>query len=172
MHTCQRQKKRWVPMINNRDTSSSKYMVKRSQDLANISRSLDEEDLVGVDKNREKLEQWVACDDLECSIIALLGMGGLGKTSLAANVYRKERDKFQCHAWVSISQTYSREDVLRNIIKELFRDKVNVVSNTAAMDIACLEVTLKRFLEQQRYLIILDDVWTPEAFDDLSRALI
>ncbi|XP_044427567.1 disease resistance protein RPM1-like [Triticum aestivum] len=165
-------KKRWVPMINNGDTSSSKYIVKRSQDLANISRSLDEEDLVGVDKNREKLEQWLACDDLECSVIALLGMGGLGKTSLAANVYRKERDKFQCHAWVSISQNYSREDVLRNIIKELFRDKVNVVSNTATMDITCLEVTLKRFLEQQRYLIILDDVWTPEAFDDLSRVLI
>ncbi|EMS51367.1 Disease resistance protein RPM1 [Triticum urartu] len=165
-------KNRWVHMINNGDASSSSYIVKRSKDLANISRSLDEEDLVGVDKNRDKLEQWLLSDDLEHSVIALLGMGGLGKTSLAANVYRKHREKFQCHAWVSISQTYSTEHVLRNIIKEISRDKVSVLSNTVAMDITCLEETLRKFLEQQKYLIILDDVWTPEAFDDLSRVLI
>ncbi|VAH99128.1 unnamed protein product [Triticum turgidum subsp. durum] len=159
-------------MINNEDTSSSSYIVKRSQDLANISRSLDEEDLVGVDKNREKLEQWLADGDLEHSVIALLGMGGLGKTTLAANVYRKERAKFQCHAWVSISQTYSREDVFRHIIKELFKDKVSALFSAAAMDITSLEETLKKYLEQKKYLIILDDVWTPEAFDDLCRVLI
>lgn len=165
-------KNRWVPMINNGNSMSSNYIVKRSQDLANISRSLDEEDLVGVDENREKLEQWLRGGDVRRSLITLVGMGGLGKTTLAANVYRKERDQFQCHAWVSISQTYSREDVLRNIIKEIFKDKVGVPSNIADMDITCLEETLKRFVEKKKYLIILDDVWTPEAFDDLSRTLV
>ena len=165
-------KKRWVPTMNSGDTSSSNYIVKRSKDLADVSRSLDEQELVGVDKNREKLEQWLAGDDSERNVIALLGMGGLGKTALAANVYKNERKKFQCHAWVSISQTYSREDVLRNISKELSRDKVSVLSSTTDMDIPRLEETLKTFLEQQKYLIILDDVWTPEAFNDLSRVLI
>nr|UBY06942.1 NBS-LRR disease resistance protein [Dasypyrum villosum] len=165
-------KNRWVPMINNGDAGNSNYIVKRSQDLANISRSLDEEDLVGVDKNREKLEQWLVGDDLECSVISLLGMGGLGKTALAANVYKKEREKFQCYAWVSISQTYSREDVLRNMIKELFKDNASALSSTLAMDIMSLEETLKKYLEQRKYFIILDDVWDPEAFDDLSRIFI
>ncbi|XBI06327.1 disease resistance protein RPM1 [Aegilops tauschii subsp. strangulata] len=164
-------KTRWV-LVNNEDTSSSDYIVKRSQELANISRCLEEEDLVGVDKKRELLQQWLAGDQLERSVIALLGMGGLGKTALAANVYRNVREKFQCHAWVSISQTYSREDVLRNIIKELSRDKDSVLSNTAGMDITCLQETLKKFLEQHKYLIILDDVWTPEVFNDLSRICI
>ncbi|XP_037459081.1 disease resistance protein RPM1-like [Triticum dicoccoides] len=164
-------KTRWVPMINNGDSGSTNYIVKRSQDLAKISRSLDEEDLVGVEKNREKLEQWLAGDDFGYSVIALLGMGGLGKTALAANVYKKAREKFQCQAWISVSQTYSREDVLKNISKELFKDNVSVLSKTAAMDITCLEETMKSFLEQQKYLIILDDVWTPETFDDLSRVL-
>ncbi|KAF7092991.1 hypothetical protein CFC21_095430 [Triticum aestivum] len=164
-------KNRWVTLIKNGDTNSSNYIVKRSQDLANISRSLDEEDLVGVDENREKLEQWLEGGDLERSVIALLGMGGLGKTALAANVYKKKREEFQCHAWVSISQTYSREHVLRNIIEEVCKDNVSVLSSTVAMDIVRLEETLKEFLEQRKYLIILDDVWTPEAFDDLSRVL-
>ncbi|XP_037482889.1 disease resistance protein RPM1-like [Triticum dicoccoides] len=163
-------KTRWVP-VNDGDTSSSNYIVKMSQDLANISRSLDE-DLVGVDKEIEILEQWLAGDDLQCSVVALLGMGGLGKTALAANVYKNERKSFQCHAWVSISQTYSKEDVLQKISKELSRDNASVLSNTADMDITCLEEKLKKFLEQQKYLIILDDVWTPEAFVDLSRVLI
>nr|UBY06891.1 NBS-LRR disease resistance protein [Dasypyrum villosum] len=164
-------KNRWVPVINNGEDSSN-YIVKRSQDLANISRSLDEEDLVGVDENREKLEQWLESDDLECSMIALLGMGGLGKTALAANVYKKEREKFQCYAWVSISQTYSREDVLRSMIKQLFKDNASVLSSTLAMDIMSLEETLKKYLEQRKYFIILDDVWDPEAFDDFSRMFI
>ncbi|VAI69017.1 unnamed protein product [Triticum turgidum subsp. durum] len=162
-------KNRWIP-VNDGDTSNSNYIVKMSQDLATISRSLDE-DLVGVEKKREILEQWLAGDDLQCSVIALLGMGGLGKTALAANVYKKAREKFQCQAWISVSQTYSREDVLKNISKELFKDNVSVLSKTAAMDITCLEETMKSFLEQQKYLIILDDVWTPETFDDLSRVL-
>ncbi|XP_047061110.1 disease resistance protein RPM1-like [Lolium rigidum] len=165
-------KNRWVPMVNNGDTSSSNYIVKRSQDLANISRSLHEEDLVGVDKNREKLQQWLEGEDGECSVITLHGMGGLGKTALAANVYKMQREKFQCHAWVSISQTYSREDVLMNIIKELCKDRVDFLSNIATMDITCLEDTVKKFLEKKKYLIVLDDVWTPDAFDDLSRALL
>nr|UBY07050.1 NBS-LRR disease resistance protein [Dasypyrum villosum] len=164
-------KTRWV-LVNNEDTSSSDYIVKRSQELANISRCLEEEDLVGVEENRETLKRWLAGDDLERSVIAFLGMGGLGKTALASNVYRSEREKFQCHAWVSISQTYSREDVLRNIIKQLSRDKVGVLSSTADMDITCLQETLKAFLEQQKYLVILDDVWTLKAFNDLSRIFI
>uniref|UniRef100_A0ACD5UW26 Uncharacterized protein n=1 Tax=Avena sativa TaxID=4498 RepID=A0ACD5UW26_AVESA len=168
-------KNRWVPMINNGDTSSSNYIVKRAQDLANISCSLDDEDLVGVDKNRAKLEQWLRGEDGEFSVITVHGMGGLGKTALAANVYRKEREKFQCHAWVSISQTYCIEDVLRNIIKELLKDKPDFPSNIAAMNITCLKDTLKRFLEEKKYLIVLDDVWTlmtcPGHFFVMTRAV-
>nr|UBY06909.1 NBS-LRR disease resistance protein [Dasypyrum villosum] len=149
-------KRRWVPLINNGDTSNSNHILMRSQDLANISRSLDEEDLIGVDENRAKNSAVV----------------GLGKTALAANVYRKEMKNFQCHAWVSISQTYSKEDVLRNIIKELYGDKASVLSNTLDMNITCLEETLKTFVEQRKYLIILDDVWTPEAFHYFSRVII
>jgi disease resistance protein RPM1 len=165
-------KDRWVPIVNGRGTTNLSYIVERSQHLASISRSLSEEDLVGVDENRKALEQWLTDDGMGYSVIAMHGMGGLGKTALAANVYRKEREKFDCHAWVSISQTYYREDVLRKLIRELFSDKVSVPSNITTMDITGLEETLKRFLIQYKYLIILDDVWTPETLVDLYGALI
>ena len=162
----------WLPVIVGEDTNSSDYIIKRSQDLATSSYSLDEEDLVGVDGNRAKLEQWLGGDDMKCSLATLLGMGGIGKTALAANVYKKERAKFQCHAWVSISQTYSREDILRKVINEVYKDEVSVPSEIATMDFTTLEETLKSYLERNKYLIILDDVWTPKAFHDLSRALL
>ncbi|VAH99111.1 unnamed protein product [Triticum turgidum subsp. durum] len=164
-------KNRWV-RVNDVDSSSSNYIVKSSQELADTSRLIDDEDLVGVDENRKKLKKCLAGDDMQCSVVALLGMGGLGKTTLAANVYNKVREEFQCHAWVSISQIYSREDVLRNITKELFKDNSSVLSSTVGMDIMSLKEMLKKFLEKRKYLIILDDVWTPEVFDDLSSTLI
>ncbi|KAF7053417.1 hypothetical protein CFC21_061345 [Triticum aestivum] len=165
-------KDRWVSMVDSGYMNDSSYIVERSQHLASTSRSLAEEDLVEVDGNRKKLEQWLAGDELERSVIVLHGMGGLGKTTLAANVYRKESENFDCHCWVSVSQTYSREDVLKKLIKELFKDKAIVPSNIETMDIISLEEALKNFLEQRKYLIMLDDVWTPEAFHDLSGVVI
>ncbi|XBJ23281.1 hypothetical protein VPH35_001483 [Triticum aestivum] len=107
-------KDRWVLMVDSGYMNDSSYIVERSQHLASTSHSLAEEDLVEVDGNRKKLEQWLAGDELERYVIVLHGMGGLGKTTLAANVYRKETENFDCHCWVSVSQTYSREDVLKN----------------------------------------------------------
>ena len=165
-------KDRWVPIVGGENTNDSSYIVERSQHLARISRSLGEEDLVGVDENKKTLLNWLQSNDLESSVIVLHGMGGLGKTALAANVYRKDREKFDCHAWISISQTYSREDILRNLIKQLFKDKTSVLSNIANMDITELEETLRNFLEQKKYFIILDNIWTLESFNDFSGALI
>ena len=58
------------------------------------------------------------------------------------------------------------------MIKELFKDNVTVLCSTLVMDITSLEETLKKYLEQRKYFIILDDVWDLEAFDDLSRMFI
>jgi disease resistance protein RPM1 len=165
-------KDRWVSMVGDENLSDSTYIVERSQHLASISRSLVEEDLVGVHKNREKLEQWLGGDDLERSVIVLHGMGGLGKTALAGNVYKNEREKFECHAWVSISQTYSIKDVLKCLITELYEGRNSTPGNMDHMGTTTLQHKLKTFLEDKKYLIILDDVWDPEAVSDLFGALV
>ncbi|BAT10484.1 disease resistance protein RPM1 [Oryza sativa Japonica Group] len=160
-------KERWVWMAGGRATGSksSSYIIETSRHLANISRSLDE-DLVGVDENIRKLHEWLTSDELQREVIALHGMGGLGKTALAANVYRNEREKFECHAWVSISQTYSIKDVLKCLVTELDLKK-KIQGNIGDMDTATLQNELKKFLMDQKYLIVLDDVWVPETVNDL-----
>ncbi|XP_040382900.1 disease resistance protein RPM1-like [Oryza brachyantha] len=161
-------KDRWVLL----PTDNSSYIVERSQHLAATSRSICDEDLVGVDNDKTAVTQWLQDDVTECLVVALLGMGGLGKTALAANVYRREKEKFECRAWVTISQTYSRVGVLRNLIEELFKDKEDAPTDIATMDVFSLEAKLKSFLQEKKYLIVLDDVWTPEVFVELSNAFV
>uniref|UniRef100_A0A0D9XVN2 NB-ARC domain-containing protein n=1 Tax=Leersia perrieri TaxID=77586 RepID=A0A0D9XVN2_9ORYZ len=163
-------KDRWIPITN--IGNSSHNVVQGPQDLASLSRSLDEDDLVGIEDNKQKLLEWLRDGDPARSVIVVHGMGGLGKTTHAATVFRKEREKFDCHAWVSVSQTYTREDILHRLIVEIFRDKPNAPSNITTMDIATLQDTLMSFLEQKMYLIVLDDVWTPQVYNDLSAALV
>ncbi|KAE8798843.1 Disease resistance protein RPM1 [Hordeum vulgare] len=125
---------RWVSLVDGGNSCNSSGIIERSQHLASISCSLGEEELLGVDENRGQLEQWLLpMDLLHYVVIVLYGMGGLGKTVLAANVYRKEREKFDCHAWVSISQTYSTKDVLKCLITELYRDRQDIPATWALM---------------------------------------
>uniref|UniRef100_A0A0E0QGH1 NB-ARC domain-containing protein n=1 Tax=Oryza rufipogon TaxID=4529 RepID=A0A0E0QGH1_ORYRU len=164
-------KDRWVLLPSDSNDNSS-YIVERSQHLAATSCSISDEDLVGIDDYRRDLEKWLEDDEPAHLVIALLGMGGLGKTALAANIYRRAKEKFECHAWVSISQTYSRQGVLRNLIGKLFKDIEDVPTDIATMDITSLEEKLHLFLVEKKYLIVLDDVWSTEAFTDLSNALV
>nr|XP_029116448.1 disease resistance protein RPM1-like [Elaeis guineensis] len=100
-------------------------------------------------------------------------MGGLGKTTLVASVYKSERKKFDCHAWISISKTYKVDDLLRRMIEELYEnEKVEKKpNNIREMDDRRLAESVRRFLEKKKYLIILDDVWDPKAFDDIGAAI-
>lgn len=164
-------KDRWV-LLPSDSSDNSSYIVERSQHLAATSSSISDEDLVGVDDYRRDLEKWLEDDEPAHLVVALLGMGGLGKTALAANIYRRAKEKFECHAWVSISQTYSRQGVLRNLIGKLFKDIEDVPTDIATMDITSLEEKLHLFLVEKKYLIVLDDVWSTEAFTDLSNALV
>ncbi|KAF7006216.1 hypothetical protein CFC21_021273 [Triticum aestivum] len=159
-------RERWVPMANNGPADNSAYIVERSQHLASTSRSISE-DLVGVEENRKKLQKWLGDHVKERSIVVLYGMGGLGKTALAANVYNEKREKYDCHAWVSVSQTYSPIELLRKLFKELHRDGETAPSEITTMDLINIKGKLSKFLEQKRYLIVLDDVWKQEAFSDL-----
>ena len=56
----------------------------------------------------------------ERTVISVVGMGGSGKTTLVANIYNNGdvRRHFDCYAWITVSQVYDIEDLLRSMIKE------------------------------------------------------
>ncbi|XP_072979439.1 disease resistance protein RPM1-like isoform X1 [Typha angustifolia] len=133
---------------------------------------LDEKELVGIENDREILVRLLQSEECAFSIVSVWGMGGLGKTTLVTNVYKRESQNFGCHAWVSISQSYKIDDILRILIKKLYGEGDRVPDDIQSMDAIKLKEILRIFLEHKRYLIILDDVWNPKAFHDLCDCLV
>ncbi|KAG1327396.1 disease resistance protein RPM1-like [Cocos nucifera] len=166
-------KERWIKTARGEIGGSLNYASEKQLRLADSTHFIDEDDLVGIEENKKILIGWLLDEDPVSSIIAVWGMGGLGKTTLVTNVYKSERKNFECHAWISISQTYQVDDVLRRMIEELHKnenaDKIPI--DIRGLNHRRLVETIRSSLDQKRYLIILDDVWDPTAFNAVSDAI-
>ncbi|TYH73484.1 hypothetical protein ES332_D05G333100v1 [Gossypium tomentosum] len=88
-------------------------------------------------------------------VIPIVGMGGLGKTTLAQLIYNDPRvDKwFHPKAWVCVSEEFDALKVTKTILEET---KCSCDGN---QNLNQLQLKLKEQLLGKKYLIILDDVW-------------
>ncbi|KAI7989628.1 Disease resistance protein RPM1 [Camellia lanceoleosa] len=135
----------------------------------------EEDDLVGIDNPKQQLIDCVLHDaDSRLKVISVVGMGGLGKTTLIKKVYddMKVKRHFQNHAWITLSQSFKIEEILTDLIQRLF-DEVRqpIPRRFETMDSNSLKAVLKEFLRESRYVLVLDDVWSIEAWDAIKLAL-
>ncbi|XXG51498.1 hypothetical protein AAC387_Pa03g0047 [Persea americana] len=95
-------------------------------------------------------------------------MGGAGKTTLAKKVYRDVKNIFNCHAFIYLSQQYTIKDVLIRIIEctmSLPREHIEKLNEEDMGE------KLSAYLRRKRYLVVIDDIWTTEAWEILKRIL-
>ncbi|KAJ7943898.1 Disease resistance protein [Quillaja saponaria] len=135
---------------------------------------LEEADLVGIDNPKRQLMELLFNDEPGREVISICGMGGLGKTTLAKQVYEdaKVKKRFRIHAWVTVSQSYNISELLKDMVQQLF----NVIGKRAPLEVNNmkndkLKELIKNLLQQSRYLIVLDDVWRTSAWDAVKLAL-
>ncbi|XP_023762373.1 putative disease resistance RPP13-like protein 1 [Lactuca sativa] len=97
------------------------------------------------------------CDE-NVSVVSIVGMGGIGKTTLAKVLYNDEKvkDHFELRAWVCVSEEL---DVF-NISKAIFQAVTGKNKDFANLDL--LHVALKKELSKKRFLLVLDDVWNED----------
>ncbi|KAK1273996.1 Disease resistance protein RPM1 [Acorus gramineus] len=128
-------------------------------------------DIVGMEDQKEKLISWLTDENTQRMEISVSGMGGAGKTTLVFKVYKSEKIEkdFQWRAFVTVSKTYDRDDILRKIYKELhFEKSLKLPLNIDELDTRWLAETLYKFLENKRYLIFLDDVWDEDLWSKIK----
>ncbi|KAG6393579.1 hypothetical protein SASPL_147823 [Salvia splendens] len=96
------------------------------------------------------------------SIVALVGMGGMGKTTLTRKVFNHERVKarFGSLIWVHVSQTFDAISLFNKILYKVTKKASDGVENRDDI----LE-KLQEALKGKTYLLVLDDVWN----DDVSK---
>ncbi|OEL36640.1 Disease resistance protein RPM1 [Dichanthelium oligosanthes] len=138
--------------------------------VAEMAHFLGEEEIVGFGAHRRLLVEWLTKDaESRRTLVAVWGMGGVGKTTLVTNVYKEvaESCHFDCAAWVSVSKNFTREDLLRRVFKELHRNIDGVVPRDVDdMSYHSLVKALQGLLSEKRYLVLLDDVWNADAWED------
>jgi WD40 repeat protein len=99
-----------------------------------------------------RLAQWVSID--KCKLIALLGIGGIGKTALATKLGQQLQDGFEYVIWRSLREAPPLNQLLGDLIGILSQHANLELSKTAPKRIGLL---LEQ-LQQHRCLLILDNV--------------
>ncbi|KAK8684659.1 hypothetical protein V6N13_040675 [Hibiscus sabdariffa] len=96
----------------------------------------------------------------ETGVVSIVGMGGVGKTTLAQLVYKDVRieNSFDVSAWVCVSEEF---DVLK-VTKTLIHAVASDVEESK--DLNSLQLQLKKELQGRKFLIVLDDLWN-EKYD-------
>ncbi|KAJ0673229.1 putative P-loop containing nucleoside triphosphate hydrolase, leucine-rich repeat domain superfamily [Helianthus annuus] len=126
--------------------------------------SLLESEVVGRESEKEKLLNKLLQDGPSkenFSVLPIVGMGGVGKTTLARFLYNdtQVKGRFELHAWVCVSDDFD----ISKITKTIFQAVSN--ENKEFADLNQLQVALKEKLKDKRFLLVLDDVWH-ENFND------
>ncbi|CAK9136486.1 unnamed protein product [Ilex paraguariensis] len=129
-----------------------------------------ESHVYGREKEKQDILELVlkdeACND-EARVIPIVGMGGVGKTTLAQLVYNddKVKDFFDTKAWVCVSEEFDVFMITKIIHEAVTKERHDF------NDLNMLQVSLKEKLSGLKFLIVLDDVWN-ENYEkwDLLRA--
>ncbi|TYH46732.1 hypothetical protein ES332_D11G358900v1 [Gossypium tomentosum] len=126
-----------------------------------------DDNIVGLVDDTEGLVK-VLKNESGSKFVTIWGMGGLGKTTLAKKIYhhRQVIDYFDHLAFVYVSQPCQKRNVWEDILSGFKTlDKVDRKKRDEA-----LAEKLYNILEVKKCLVILDDIWTSEAWDSLKPA--
>ncbi|KAH9804402.1 hypothetical protein KPL71_002121 [Citrus sinensis] len=136
---------------------------------------VEDDEVVGIESIKDKLIDLMGNGRSERSVVAVVGEGGLGKTTLAGKLFNNDglKTHFSSQAWVTVGKEYNKNDLLRTVIKEFhsFSGQPTPVQ-THDMEEKELINALRDHLKDKTYMVVFDDVWKIDFWGDAEDALL
>nr|XP_048326913.1 putative disease resistance protein At1g50180 [Ziziphus jujuba var. spinosa] len=152
------------------EAGTSSSMAELQQSLRRSSPNEDDKDVIALEQSTRVLTAELTKKEDQLRIVSVLGMGGLGKTTLAKKAFKSVKQHFDSATWVFLSQRFVPKDVFLEILTQILgKDKDTIEKLNALKEHDLIEL-LKEELKEKRYLVVLDDIWTIAAWDSIKRA--
>ncbi|XP_019266316.1 PREDICTED: putative late blight resistance protein homolog R1A-10 [Nicotiana attenuata] len=126
--------------------------------------------MVGYNIEQTNMLSQLTRDSPELEVIAVTGMGGIGKSTFAKKLFSHPSvlSFFDIRGWITVSEDYSYRKMLLGLLKDVNIGKEKDLDKKNDSDLA---VCLKQSLMGRRYLIVVDDIWSKNAWDEIRLCL-
>uniref|UniRef100_A0A0E0R8M5 Jacalin-type lectin domain-containing protein n=1 Tax=Oryza rufipogon TaxID=4529 RepID=A0A0E0R8M5_ORYRU len=105
----------------------------------------------------------------QLKVVSIVGVGGLGKTTLANVTYQRLRHQFDCDAFVSVSLKPDLKRILSSLLRQVSEEDYTNIETWEAEE---LINRIMRVLVDKRYIVIIDDIWDESAWKCIKCALV
>ncbi|CAD6257439.1 unnamed protein product [Miscanthus lutarioriparius] len=128
----------------------------------------DATDLVGINDSKAELIKRLNIDAEQRLVVSIQGPPGVGKTTLAKQVYREVEGQFECRAFVRASKMPDTRRLLGNIISQIQGHHQRPPDGLPVQELIDI---LRTHLQQKRYFIVIDGLSETTSWDIVISAL-
>ncbi|XP_072961284.1 putative disease resistance protein RGA3 [Typha angustifolia] len=126
-----------------------------------ISSSATPSEVYGREEDKKNLVEVLLSEDYNgvgVAIVPIVGMPGVGKTTLAQLVYNDPivLKNFDTRTWVGVHENFDVTRLMKEIIESITK------SSCELTQVSALQEHLKKLLQGKKFLLVLDDVWNED----------